>query len=456
MGDLKRRVLLVGAGGVLMGPTQGFANPVQWELFDPQHQFALSEGAPCPDGEKAVVLHSATASPTQYAVTQTALSTDALQNKVLRLRAQLSVQDVQAGAGLWLTLYDGTKQIGFRNTQKDLVHGQSVTRMQEMVVWVPPQATRVVYGVMLRGPGTVSACGLHVGPVVPAGEQNADQSVAVQTMAFAINAMRTQALHASLIDWESRTPPLLELAGAGSAEDVYAEIRRLLADLHDGHSFVMPPDTVRKLAVQPEQMPVFTKNAPDIGSISLPFLMSHSAEGMKEFSRTGQQIFAQAAAMRGWIVDLRHDRGGNMWPMVQALRPLLGSGELGFFEDRAGKRSAPWRAVAQGVVPQDDGPDLSHVPVAVLLGPQTASAGEAVAIALKGRPNTRFFGTATHGQTSGNKSFALPDGGILAVAAKFELDRTGKRYEGPVQPDGVEADPDKAERAAEAWVRQGL
>ncbi|GBQ07190.1 S41 family peptidase [Acetobacter cerevisiae] len=439
-----------------MGPTQGFANPVQWELFDPQHQFALSEGAPCPDGEKAVVLHSATASPTQYAVTQTALSTDGLQNKVLRLRAQLSVQDVQAGAGLWMTLYDGTKQIGFRNTQKDMVRGQSVTRMQEMVVWVPPQATRVVYGVLLRGPGTVTACGLHVGPVVPAGKQNADQSVAVQTMAFAINTMRTQALHASLIDWESRTPPLLELARVGSADDLYAEIRTLLADLHDGHSFVMPPDTVRKLAAQPEQMPVFTKKAPDIGSISLPFLMSHSAEGMKEFSRTGQQIFAQAAAMRGWIVDLRHDRGGNMWPMVQALRPLLGSGELGFFEDRAGKRSAPWRAVAQGVVPQDDGPDLSHVPVAVLLGPQTASAGEAVAIALKGRPNTRFFGTATHGQTSGNKSFTLPDGGRLAVAAEFELDRTGKRYEGPVQPDVVEADPDAAERAAEVWLRQGF
>lgn len=433
---------------------KGFAEPVQWDLLDPEHRFTLSEGPPCPDGEKAVVLHSATASPKQFAVTRTVLSTDGLQNKVLRLRAQLSVQDVQAGAGLWLALYNGTKQIAFRNTQKDMVRGHNVTRMQEMVVWVPPQATRVVYGVSLRGPGTVSACGLHVGPVVPDEEQNADQSVAVQTMAFAINAIRTHALHGSLIDWESRTPPLLELAKAGSADDLYAEIRHLLADLHDGHSFVMPPDTARRMAAQPEQMPVFTKIGSDIGSISLPFLMSHSAEGMKQFARTGQQIFAQAPAMRGWIVDLRHDKGGNMWPMLQALRPLLGSGDLGFFEDRLGKRSAPWRAGTQGVVPQEDGPDLSHVPVAVLLGPQTASAGEAVAIALKGRPRTRFFGTATHGQTSGNKSFTLPDGGRLAVAAEFELDRTGKRYEGPVQPDVVEADPDAAERAAEAWLWQ--
>ncbi|WP_215755334.1 S41 family peptidase [Acetobacter sp. P5B1] len=452
---MAKRAFLVCAGVFVMISAKGFAEPVQWDLFDPQHQFTLSEGAPCPDGEKAVVLHSATASPKQFAVTRTVLSTDGLQNKVLRLRAQLSVQDVQAGAGLWMMLYDGTKQIGVRNTQKDMVRGQSVTRMQEMVVWVPPQATRVVYGVMLRGPGTVTACGLHVGPVVPAGEQNANQSVAVQTMAFAINAMRTQALHASLIDWESRTPPLLELARVGSADDLYAEIRTLLADLHDGHSFVMPPDTVRKLAAQPEQMPVFTKISSDVGKISLPALTSHSAKRMQDFSRTGQQIFAQAPDMRGWIVDLRHDRGGNMWPMLQALRPLLGNGDLGFFEDRTGKRSAPWRAVAQGVAPQDGGPDLSRVPVAVLIGPQTASAGEAVAIALKGRPNTRFFGTATHGQTSGNKSFTLPDGGRLVVAAEFELDRTGKRYEGPVQPDVVEADPDAAERAAEVWLRQG-
>ncbi|GBQ83948.1 hypothetical protein AA14337_2721 [Acetobacter malorum DSM 14337] len=453
---MKKQVFLLCAGVFLMTSAKGLSDPVQWDLFDPQHQFTLSAGSACADGEKAVLLHSATASPKQFAVMRTALSTDGLQNKVLRLRAELSVQDVQAGAGLWVTLYDGTKQIAFRNTQKDMVRGHGVTRVQEMTLWVPPQATRAVYGVLLLGPGTVSACGVHMGPAMPARDLNTDQSVAVQTMMFAINAIRTQALHSSLIDWESRTPPLLELARDGSTDDLYAEIRHLLADLHDGHSFVMPPDMARRMAAQPEQMPVFTKIGSDIGRIALPSLTSHSAAGMKEFSLAGQQIFTQAAAMRGWIVDLRHDRGGNMWPMVQALRPLLGSGDLGFFEDSSGKRSAPWRAVVQGVVQQNDGPDLSRVPVAVLLGPQTASAGEAVAIALKGRPNTRFFGTATHGQTSGNKSFTLPDGGMLAVAAEFELDRTGKRYEGPVQPDGMEADPDGAERAAEAWLRQGF
>lgn len=92
----------------------------------------------------------------------------------------------------------------------------------------------------------------------------------------------------------------------------------------------------------------------------------------------------------------------------------------------------------------------------MLIGPHTASAGEAVAIALKGRPDTRFFGTPTHGQTTGNRSFKLPDGGLLALATEFELDRTGKRYDGPVEPDDMQTDPELARKAAEAWLERAL
>ncbi len=35
----------------------------------------------------------------------------------------------------------------------------------------------------------------------------------------------------------------------------------------------------------------------------------------------------------GWIVDLRDNPGGNMWPMVAGLGPILGEGVLGFFVD---------------------------------------------------------------------------------------------------------------------------
>ena len=125
--------------------------------------------------------------------------------------------------------------------------------------------------------------------------------------------------------------------------------------------------------------------------------------------------------MRGWIVDLRGDRGGNMWAMLGILKPLLGSGDLGVFEDRTGQRSRPWRAEIQGSGQvQATGPDLAHVPVAVLIGPQTASAGEAVAIAPKGRPQTRVFGHATHWPTPGNTTFSPPHRWMLPPATEPE------------------------------------
>ena len=44
--------------------------------------------------------------------------------------------------------------------------------------------------------------------------------------------------------------------------------------------------------------------------------------------------------LAGWIVDLRHNRGGNMWPMVAGLGPLLGEGRAGAFVDPDG--GATW------------------------------------------------------------------------------------------------------------------
>lgn len=35
----------------------------------------------------------------------------------------------------------------------------------------------------------------------------------------------------------------------------------------------------------------------------------------------------------GWIVDLRGNGGGNMWPMIAGVGPVLGEGTAGAFVD---------------------------------------------------------------------------------------------------------------------------
>ena len=51
--------------------------------------------------------------------------------------------------------------------------------------------------------------------------------------------------------------------------------------------------------------------------------------------------------------------------------------------------------------------------VAVLTDDQTASSGEAIVVAFRGREQTRSFGEGTWGVSTANAAFALPDGAVI-------------------------------------------
>lgn len=90
----------------------------------------------------------------------------------------------------------------------------------------------------------------------------------------------------------------------------------------------------------------------------------------------------------------------------------------------------------------------------MIIGSGTVSAGEAVAIAFRGRAQTRFFGSPTAGATNAPQVFRLSDGAVLWFGVMYEVDRNGRAYKGPIRPDMSfdEGSPKKAERAATRWL----
>jgi C-terminal processing protease CtpA/Prc len=171
----------------------------------------------------------------------------------------------------------------------------------------------------------------------------------------------------------------------------------------------------------------------------------------------------------GWIVDLRNNTGGNMWPMIAGLSPLIGEGLAGVFESPKAKNE--WRVGVNGeaIIGQlktsGSSPasfvDGGKARVAVLTGQATASSGEAVAVAFRGRPNTRAFGTPTAGLTTANTTVAMSDGALLAIAVSVYVDRTGVKYGGKLNPDELVegtakllAD-DPVVKAAAKWLNDG-
>jgi C-terminal processing protease CtpA/Prc len=115
-----------------------------------------------------------------------------------------------------------------------------------------------------------------------------------------------------------------------------------------------------------------------------------------------------------------------MWPMLAGLQPFLGKAALGTFESPEGA-GEPWIAgQAVGAEPPPSLAPLEKAWVAVITGPRTASSGEAVTIAFKGRPHTRSFGLPTAGLSTANGTFPLSDGAMILLTMAIEVDRTGR------------------------------
>jgi carboxyl-terminal processing protease len=273
----------------------------------------------------------------------------------------------------------------------------------------------------------------------------------------ALDVMQSRSIHAAKLDWPKiRESALRIAAGAKTPAETYAAIRAALKALGDNHSFLRPaivpggpPDSARGAIARPPAHPEARRIDGIIGYIRIP-----------EFAGADSKSFASEiiAAIRdvdgsrlcGWVIDLRGNGGGNMWPMLAGLSPILGRDSPGSFVFPNGYQSR-WQIDVKDLAPYDlETPDPF---VAVLHDKDTASSGEAVAVAFRGRARARSFGQPTRGLSTANDSIALPDGAMLFLTVGVYADRTGATYGGPLEPD--EAVPGEAalDRAV-SWLRR--
>jgi carboxyl-terminal processing protease len=172
----------------------------------------------------------------------------------------------------------------------------------------------------------------------------------------------------------------------------------------------------------------------DLGYVSLP-----GTPGTDAFVQGVRHGIAAADSPNvcGWIVDLRRDTGGSMWPMFQAIRAIVGEPPFGSFVDSSGARTV-WAYPTAGDG-SDSGPvtTLSHPhgPIAVLTSRLTAGAAEALVVSFRGRPETRSFGEPTWGTPTSSHFYSLADGALLQLTAAFDADRMGVEYRSRIAPD---------------------
>lgn len=285
----------------------------------------------------------------------------------------------------------------------------------------------------------------------------------------AITLFREQHINASKMDWPALTrQAYAAAAGAKTTADTYPAIWLIIRALGEKHTMFIDPDHARaqstgkasgKAEPPPLLLPEGLRLANGMGVIRLYNFMG-SPEAGRLYTQTAQRKISdmRAHGVCRFVLDLRANLGGNMYPMLTGISGLLEPGVLGIFENARGQFS-PW-VLEDGAVTelpfQDSLPSATSgrakYPVAVLIGPQTGSSGEFTAMSFRGRANTRFFGAPTAGYVTGNDLVPLPDGAVIVMTGTYGRDRTGKKYVDRIEPDENTGPGGAALDAAVKWL----
>lgn len=316
----------------------------------------------------------------------------------------------------------------------------------------------------------------------------------------ALAKVRPAAYRTAQVDWPALETELRDQAAtARDSVDMLPVYRRLLEALEDGHSYVQPTDEMAKayetragrdlygdVVREPRRSPFKSRWLIEHRQIEISdrkaaqWIAVPKAFGADEPARMyAAHMFLAVANVFpntcGYILDVRGNSGGNIWPMLTGLSGLLGDGPAGREAGPDGRIStyAELREGAAIIVQEGESkgqelirsttwrplPTLVSAPVALLMDDLTASSGEGVVVAFKGRPNTRTFGQPSFGVSTSNNVFPLSDGVTLVVTVGVMADRDGATYPKGLQPDETVAyAPGSGDRndsqveAARAWL----
>jgi C-terminal processing protease CtpA/Prc len=230
----------------------------------------------------------------------------------------------------------------------------------------------------------------------------------------------------------------------------------------DRHSFHVMKNVLDNFSAKQKENLGFTYKLldGDIGYLSIPGFYSTDNTVRNDFVNQVNAAIREMdshSTIKGWIVDLRNDNGGDMWPMVSGLQPLIGNEVPGYFANANQKKPAEWKiSSAFYGIKEPYHLKNANSKIAVLYSKQTGSSGEMTAICFVGKPNSRSFGNATAGLTSGNRVFSLSGDNIFVLSSSYAMDRNKKIYTGSIIPDVLieKTDNDNVLQQAVNWVRE--
>jgi hypothetical protein len=429
------------------GADSNRAWPAGWRRGGNQPAARVELVSPGHGGERAVRL---SASGTNGYAALVRVLPDSLRAGAVAVRLVAWIRTEGAGrAAMWVQLYSGMTMIPSDESSDRWPKGDTGWTRYEVLMPVLPEVQRVTFGFKLSGGGSMWADDVVLEALEP-GQVPPSSPAARAYLDAALDSLCLRTVLTSQLNWgvlqrAART----QMLGAQGTAGAYDALRYALGRLDPSGELVPPVRPVRAAPADELALPRVLADEGTIGMVRMPVCATSSRALQATFADSIRFGIAKQAEnrVRGWLVDLRVVSRGEVSPGLAALGPLLGNGTpLGWL--RPDGRRGRWTH-HEGIVEYAPGRepdsrlvsvvapklDVSSLPVAVLIGPRTSGAGEALALAFRGRPNTRFFGEPTAASGYARERIRLSDGAELRFATGRLTDRTGRLLEGAIVPD---------------------
>lgn len=384
----------------------------------------------------------------------------------------IKTTDVMTKIGVWCQVWDEKdKVIGFESfdTQNIVIQGTTDWKKYTLTITALEGAKKIVVAGFLMGNGLAWFDDFQVEELQT---MSIPPSADVVKYIHEFNGfIKKKSIYKDSLDWKRINRDIAALSnGLQTVSDTRVLTDYMIRELRkvgDNHSFIQNKTQTQTSATgaSPEK-PISKLLENGIGYIMVPGFSSAHYPSILEFATTIQSQIKKLDEendIKGWIVDLRTNTGGNMHPMIAGLGPLLREGDLGYFIKEDGKRQR-WY-YEEGREGIEKGTNVRVNPcyklknnknkIAVLIGNRTCSSGEMMAISFIGAQNTRLFGEPSGGYVTSNSMFWLADGATLLLATGFVSDTNKKIYSKKIIPDVMvksDSDTDLVLKAAEEWL----
>ncbi len=368
----------------------------------------------------------------------------------LRISASLKSERVENGQG-YIYCYTKRKHqyLQYKRLEEQAMEGTENWKTVSMDFWVVPQVDMIRIGAVLNGEGRLWIDDFKIEVLPPERcELTAERKA---FMKECMGLISEYSLFREKIDTSALMEHWKDFSSCAEDRDGVYEGLRVILGMIDNHSRHWSKRTVEQWSNTSSneryQLKLATGYRIDeqLAYISMPSLGSGDEKTKTLFADHLQHLIDSLdhPKLKGWVLDLRENDGGNCWPMLAGIGPILGEGVCGYFKERENYYGWSYKKGGSynGSYPQLQvsrkpyQPHSKSAPVAVLTGPGTTSSGEIVAVAFKNRPLSKSFGQKTGGYSTGVNNYELSDGSQLLLTGSVYVDRAKNAY-----PDGVEPD----------------